>query len=164
MVDHQVNTFNSPTLGALSLARLVDEIVAFIEREDNSHFRIIVGTDSELAGPSRAHFVPAVVVHHVGHGGVYFWGSVHKDNIKTLRQRIYEEATYSLSLAQRIIDEFQVRNLPLDKILEIHVDIGPNGETKNLISEVVGMIKGSGFICKIKPNSFGASNVADRHT
>lgn len=151
-------------MGTLSLNRLVDEVVAFIEKENNSRFKIIVGTDSELVGPSKAHFVPAVVVHHVGHGGVYFWGSATKDNIKTLRQRIYEEATYSLSLAQHILDEFHLRNLPLDKILEIHVDIGENGETKTLISEVVGMIKGSGFTCYTKPNAFAASNVADRHT
>jgi len=35
---------------------------------------------------------------------------------------------------------------------------------KKLINEIVGMIKGSGFAVKTKPESYGASSVADRHT
>lgn len=164
MSDHHIDSFRSPTLGNLDLAGVVDQAIAFIEKEDNSHFRIVIGTDSELVTNSSAHFVSAIVVHHVGHGGVYFWGGAVRDGIKDLRQRMYEEATYSLSLAQRILDEFRKRDLPLEKILEIHVDVGENGETRAMISEITGMIRGSGFLCKIKPESFGASNVADRHT
>src|SRR3989344_7879317 len=107
MTDHKIDTFRSPTYGALDLAGLVDRAVEFIESEQNSHFRIVIGTYSELVGPQTAHFVSAVVVHHIGHGGVYFWGQVTRDGIKDLRQRMYEEATYSLALAQRLIDEFK---------------------------------------------------------
>ncbi|MBI4099593.1 hypothetical protein HY440_01155 [Candidatus Microgenomates bacterium] len=148
----------------MDLSGVVDQAVAFIKRENNAHFRIVIGTDSELQTKSLAHFVSAVVVHHVGHGGIYFWGGVTKDGIKDLRQRMYEEATYSLSLAQRLLEEFKKRSLPLEKFLEIHVDVGMGGETRVMINEIVGMIKGSGFLCKTKPDSFAASNVADRHT
>lgn len=164
MIDHHIDQFRSPTLGLMTLPDLVSRVVSFIEKENNSHFRIVIGTDSELTNNSTAHFVSAVVVHHVGHGGVYFWGQVTKNGIKDLRQRMYEEATYSLTLAQRLLDEFKLRDLPLDKLLEIHVDVGQNGDTKMMINEIVGMIRGSGFICKTKPDSFAASNVADRHT
>ncbi len=183
MTDHHIDNFRSPTYGPLSLSGIVDQAMAFIKREDNSlgpqaeprtarflseakgsFFRIVVGTDSELVGKSSAHFVSAIVVHHVGHGGVYFWGSVTKDGIHDLRQRMYEEATYSLTLAQRLLEEFKTKDLPLEKFLEIHVDVGEGGETRAMISEIVGMIKGSGFLCKTKPDSFAASNVADRHT
>ncbi|MCL4390264.1 ribonuclease H-like YkuK family protein [Patescibacteria group bacterium] len=145
-------------------AGVAERTLEFIKNENNSHFRVVVGTDSELVGKNSAHFVSAVVVHHVGHGGVYFWGQQTKDGIKDLRQRMYEEATYSLSLAQRLLEEFKKRDLPLEKFLEIHVDVGMGGETRMMINEIVGMIKGSGFICKTKPDSFAASNVADRHT
>lgn len=164
MTDHIIDSFRSPTLGTLNFEQLVAEVAAFIEREDNSHFRIVVGSDSELVSKDTAHFVSAVVVHHVGHGGVYFWGQVTRSGIKSLRQRMYEEATYSLSLAQRLIEEFKKKDLPLEKFLEIHVDVGMGGETKVMINEIVGMIRGSGFIVRTKPDSFGASNVADRHT
>jgi len=45
--------------------------------------------------------------------------------------------------------------------LEIHTDIGQVGETKEMIKEIVGMVKGNGFEVKIKPESFGATSVAD---
>ena len=48
--------------------------------------------------------------------------------------------------------------------VEIHIDIGAQGETRDLIREVVGMVVGSGFAAKIKPEAFGASSVADKHT
>ena len=48
--------------------------------------------------------------------------------------------------------------------IEIHLDVGRIGETKDLIREVVGMITGSGFEARIKPDSYGASKVADRYT
>lgn len=164
MTDHRIDNFRSPTIGELDFDALIGQVQGFLERENNSHFKIIVGTDSELTIKDTAHFVSAVVVHHVGHGGVYFWGQATKSGIKDLRQRMYEEATYSLSLAQRLIDEFKKKELPLEKFLEIHVDVGMGGDTKVMINEIVGMIKGSGFLCKTKPDSFGASNVADRHT
>jgi len=83
-----------------------------------------------------------------------------------MRDRIWDEAISSIMLAQ----EFRSR---LGDVLgdgsfwegnEIHVDIGPNGPTKELIDGVVGMIKGYHFTPVIKPYSFGASIVADRHT
>jgi len=46
----------------------------------------------------------------------------------------------------------------------IHADIGENGATKDMIKEVIGLIKGNGFEPKIKPESFAASVVADRYS
>jgi len=48
--------------------------------------------------------------------------------------------------------------------LEIHVDAGQNGETKNIVNSIVGMVKGNGFNVKIKPESYCASTVADKYT
>jgi len=33
-----------------------------------------------------------------------------------------------------------------------------------MIKEVVGMVRGSGYNAKTKPDAYGASAVADRHT
>ena len=48
--------------------------------------------------------------------------------------------------------------------LEIHIDVGRVGETRDMIKEVVGMVTGNGFTAKTKPDSYGASKVADKHT
>jgi hypothetical protein len=42
--------------------------------------------------------------------------------------------------------------------------VGKVGETKELIREIVGMVTGSGFEARIKPDSYGASKVADKYT
>ena len=47
--------------------------------------------------------------------------------------------------------------------LEIHVDVGTNGETRTMIQELVGIIRANHFEAKTKPESYAASKVADRH-
>jgi predicted RNase H-related nuclease YkuK (DUF458 family) len=60
--------------------------------------------------------------------------------------------------------EALAQNGHADLNVQIHLDVGENGQTRDLIREVVGMVVGSGFDARIKPDSFGASSVADRHT
>ena len=59
-------------------------------------------------------------------------------------------------------------NLSQDKELkfdfEVHVDVGSKGETKEMLQEIIGMVRGSGFEVRTKPESYGASKVADRYT
>ena len=47
---------------------------------------------------------------------------------------------------------------------EIHVDVGTVGPTRELIKEVTGMVRANGFSVKTKPESWGASTIADKHT
>ncbi|GAF87411.1 unnamed protein product, partial [marine sediment metagenome] len=42
-------------------------------------------------------------------------------------------------------------------------DVGENGQTKDMIKEVTGLIRGTGFEPKIKPEAYVASTVADRY-
>jgi len=48
--------------------------------------------------------------------------------------------------------------------LEIHIDVGEVGPTREMIKEVVGMVTGSGFTAKTKPEAYGAASVADKYT
>ena len=90
-----------------------------------------------------------------------------------MKQRIWQEALISLALAEKLVLDFYQMGLfnqsklslgaPDDLNLEIHVDIGPNGETRDMIAEIVGMIRANGFKVATKPSSWGASSVADRH-
>ena len=60
--------------------------------------------------------------------------------------------------------EAQLETLGTSMPIEIHLDVGEDGETKALIKDLVGWVTQSGYEAKIKPNSFGASKVADRFT
>jgi predicted RNase H-related nuclease YkuK (DUF458 family) len=81
----------------------------------------------------------------------------------SLRQRIYYETALSLSLAGRLAEKISKNGVSKLNV-EIHLDVGQAGDTKDLIREVTGMVMGSGFDAKIKPDSYGASKVADKHS
>lgn len=148
----------------MELGGIVEEILAFMEAEPENQYRVTVGTDSELAFDGHADFVNAIVVHRVGRGGRYFWRRTNIGPFFTLRDRIIREVMMSLELGQELISEFEARNMrAADFNFAIHADVGENGPTKAIIQEVVGMIKAYNFEAITKPESYAASNVADRH-
>lgn len=160
----QIETFHSPTYGILNLPQIIEKINRFIHKEPDHRYKIIIGTDSQSHNGSGVDFVTALVVHRVGGGGIYFWKGYTKRRPYTLKERIYEEALTSLDFANTFILNLKREPELLQIGLEIHVDIGENGKTREIISEIVAMIKGNGYEVKTKPDSFGASKVADRHT
>lgn len=159
--------FNSPSKGKLSFSLVLDEIVSYVTQQPESAYKLVIGTDSKangVNGVGKTEFVTALIIHRVGHGGRYFWHKDTQDKRLYLRDRIYTEVFKSISLAQKLEPEL-VRLLPKDQYnLEIHIDVGPNGPTRDMIKEVVGMVTGNGYHAKTKPHSYGASIVADKHT
>jgi predicted RNase H-related nuclease YkuK (DUF458 family) len=164
--------FTSPTRGQRDFSQVVGDVTDFINEDAVSRYTVVVGTDSEQGNSPRfaageagglAEFVSVVVVHRVGKHGRYFWRRTR--DIKTFdrHDRILKEASFSLDLAQRLIGELRSKLRQHLYDFEIHLDIGQNGPTKTMIQEIVGMITGSGFTAKIKPESYAANKVADRH-
>lgn len=123
---------------------------------------MVIGSDSLLKYDKSADFVTAIVVHRVGNGGRYFWRHAELKPFYTLRDRIIKEVLLSLEMAEEILRELKDAQAP-NFDFEIHADIGENGETKVMIQEVVGMIRAHNFEARTKPESYAASNVADRH-
>ena len=150
--------FNTPLGARVSLAEVLLQVKEFINKDSQKTYRLIIGTDSE--NHDGVDFVTAIVIYRVGNGGKYFYRRLHEANRLVMRDRIWKEVLMSLEVAQIIISQFKDFN---NFEFEIHVDVGQNGPTKALIQEVTGVIRGSGFNVKTKPESYGASNVADRH-
>lgn len=157
-----MTSFNSQTYGPLDFNGVIKTITEYMEEEPDHKYRVVIGTDSQVHNRKETDFVSALIVHRIGSGGIYFWRREKVNHPQSLRERIYEEASRSMSLAQEFLKSFEAQVLQYD--LEIHVDVGRLGETRAMISEVVGMIRGSGFKVKIKPEAYGAATVADRHT
>lgn len=153
--------FISPTRGALSFDGLCAEILDYIRAEPDAQYKLIIGTDSQVR--QQTQFVTAVVIHRLGKGARYFYQVRKQRKITSLRQKIFYEASLSLSLATRLAERLAQRGGRLPNV-EIHLDVGMQGETRDLIREIVGMVVGSGFDAKIKPDSYAASSVADRYT
>lgn len=153
--------FISPTKGRLTAEEMFQDIMGFIEGAPNAQYKVIIGTDSQAR--VRTCFVTAVIIHQVGKGARYYYRKRYQRKLSSLRQRIFIEAALSLEVASFLAQKLAENGHP-DLNVEIHLDIGPNGDTKELIREVVGMVVGSGFAAKIKPYSCGATKVADKYT
>jgi len=155
--------FHSPTYGTIEIDQLKKIITDFMATDKKSRYEIIVGTDSQRIDKESFDFVSALIIHRIGFGGIYFWKREILKKKMSLKERIYTEATMSLQTAETFIEFLKTNGISRYNI-QIHVDIGHNGETREMITEVVGMIRASGYQIKIKPDSYGASKVADRYT
>lgn len=153
--------FNSPTYGKMNFEEMFSRLIAFIEQAPDNKHNIIVGTDS--APGEIINYITAIVVHRVGQGGCYFYSRMREHKQRGLNQRIFYEVALSLEMASKISEKLS-ENGWADLPLEIHLDVGDKGETRKIIQEVVGMVTGSGYRVKTKPDSYGASKVADRHS
>jgi len=153
--------FVSPTLGKLTFRGMFEQLVGYMNEEPDQQYHLIIGTDSLLS--DQTCFVTAIIIHRVGHGGRYFYRKMTNRKMESLRQRILYETALSLETAGHLSGEL-ARNGHSELPLEIHLDVGPNGDTKRIIREVVGMVTGSGFTAVTKPDAYGASKVADKHS
>ena len=154
--------FHNPSSGSMSFEEVVSTIVRGMREDPKAHYEILIGTDSSCSS-GEVEFVSAIVLHKIGKGGRYFWTRHREEEIPLLRRRIWREAWLSFELAQRLLRCLSAFSR-LQFNLEIHVDIGENGRTKEMIDEVVGMIVGSGLAVRIKPDAYAASAVADKYT
>ncbi|GGJ14266.1 hypothetical protein GCM10010885_24440 [Alicyclobacillus cellulosilyticus] len=156
-------TFMSPTRGTMNLDDVAADITAQVARYPQDVFKIMVGTDSQPKWGERAVvFVTAVIVHRVGHGGTYYVHRERQPYIPSLRQRMFMEASYSLQVGTALEEALLRAGLELS--IEVHLDVGDHGETKQWIREIVAWITANGYEARVKPDSFGASKVADRYT
>ena len=154
--------FFNPHRGEMTFAEVIEDLVSDMSTHRGDRFEILIGTDSSVS-QNHVDYVSAIVLHKIGRGGRYFWTRSRERRTDSLRQRIWREAWLSFELAQEVIGRLRDTTL-LQFDLEIHVDVGTRGRTRELIDEVVGMIRANGFSVRIKPEAFAASSVADKHT
>lgn len=167
--DISKKDFYSPSKGWFSFSGMVDELLGYIQEKPDRIYDIIVGCDS--ASSDSPEFPLAVVVLRIGEGGRFFLKRFHYQNKKFYhwKTRILEEILLSCDLALSLREELQLKSANLKtschyEFRYIHADIGEAGQTREMIREVVGIIRGNGFEPKLKPEAFAASNVADRYT
>jgi uncharacterized protein len=159
--------FFSPRLGYISQEQLIDEISKFMHEDGESFYRLVIGTDSQKKhtnGHSQTDVVTAVIVHRQGQGARYFLKKEKIMRTLLLREKIYTETMRSLQIAEELVPKLREQLTDALYDFEIHIDVGPKGPTREMLREVVGMVNGNGYTAKTKPDSWGASSVADKHT
>lgn len=163
--------FYNPTKGQLTLNGVLKEILGYISEKPEKFYDIVVGCDSSSG--EEPTFPLAIVVLRQGQGGRFFLKRVRypsgQKKFGSWKQRILEEVYLSCQMALTLKDNINKVAVSLPDSLNyqfkyIHADIGENGQTRDMIKEVVGLIRGNGFEAKIKPESYVASVVADRYS
>jgi len=165
--------FFNPTRGDLLVREVIEEMIGYIKAKPEKFYDIIVGCDSSSG--DEPHFPVVVAILRVGEGGRFFLkkikypSSVNKKFVNW-RTRILEEVLLSCDLALFLREDFKKKIQEInDKNLHyqfryIHADIGENGQTKDMVKELTGLIRSNGFEPKIKPEAYVASVVADRYS
>lgn len=141
-----------------------------LDRE--SEFQVFVGTDSHRNGRFFK-FITVICVYRVGKGGNYFYteewepreryvlGNVRGKKTKgNQKMRMFNEVERSVEMANRLFEATGV--LPV-----VHVDASPSHRqefTSEFSEQLKGYVIGSGFECVLKPDSFVANAIADKHS
>lgn len=154
--------FISPTAGRVTVEQVTGLIESYTKEDPKATYRIVIGTDSQTTRKTTQ-FVTALIIHRVGKGARIFYRREKHKPIHELRHRIYKETEMSLELMESLKEE-GIAELLKNWPIEIHLDVGKQGETRKIIQEVVGWVTSVGYIARIKPYSYGASSVADRYT
>ena len=164
--------FYNPSKGNLTLDNVVEELFSYMAENPDKFYDVIVGCDS--SSEEEPHFPVAVVILRKGEGGRFFLKKIKyptsaKKKFPNWKGRVQAEVWLSIQLAlilkEKVAKKMVSPPQPFNYQLRyIHADVGEKGQTKDMIKEVVGLIRGNGFEPKIKPESYVASVVADRYT
>lgn len=166
--------FYSPSKGNLEFKQVIKEIYDYISEQPEFFYDVVVGCDSPSS--DKPFFPIAIVVLRTGAGGRFFLKKMqYPDNFlkrfaninwkNRILQEVYLSCDLALSLRETLEKEFGKATPTFNYQFQyIHADVGEQGKTKEMVKEVVGLIRSNGFEPRIKPQSFAASVVADRYT
>mgnify|MGYP001296466990 CR=1 FL=1 len=139
-------------------------ILAEIEEYVCSGGKIFVGTDSQIKGDVVV-FASTICLHgNLSNRkyATYFFNKTHLDRSvnQELQKRIMQEVQLSIDLTMLLIERY-----PRAEV-EIHVDVGTTNKskTRKYVDMINGWLLGMGIGCKMKPDSWASSAVADHHT
>lgn len=159
--------FKSNTYGEIELEEIPSKILDYMQKMKHYDIplHIVVGTDSQNFDKTKV--VSVIAVTCEGHGGIFFYEIERIKRINDVRMKLTEETTRSLNIMTKLVEILEKKEyaeLRENSTLAIHVDAGwsDKGKTKELIPMLVGWIKACGYDCKVKPDSFASSSIADK--
>ena len=156
--------FRREGFGTLSIEEMFRQFKKFIEEKPEYDYKIIIGTDSMVIAKCTR-YITAVTLQRIGNGAMVFYRTSIQKNMP-MYVRIMNEVNYTIETANKYI----IPNCLKEDIyypIEIHIDIGNRGISKQYKNMAIGYVKGCGFdenLIKVKPDAFGASKIADRYT
>jgi len=146
----------SPSLGRMTLDEVVLDIKQYIA-ESTVPVEIVVGSDSQNSDETK--FVTVLAMYRQGQGGRFFYHIEKHKLVTNLRLKIYQETQMTLKFADAL-SKVMIDNDILHNII-VHIDIGTEGKTKELINEIKGWVISEGYEVFIKPQCYAACAIAN---
>jgi predicted RNase H-related nuclease YkuK (DUF458 family) len=136
----------------------------FSDRMKKQKQKLFIGTDSHRGRKARSVAVATTICawnDEYSKGGWYCFNRVHvpKKRFGSLYERLFHEAQKSVEIACILRDEMGLN------IEEVHIDVNPKeSEASNKYATMLkSYVEAFGFLCVMKPESWAASSVADKH-
>lgn len=141
-----------------------EEFKSCVKHYSKNGFDVFIGSDSQVHR-RKINVVTAICFVKRGESYemneaskiFYVKNRVMKKDYPNLRTRMLLEAYRSIETAMEIEDL-------IDTKLTIHLDVGETfrSKTSSYHKELQALVKGQGYACQIKPDSWASSAVADR--
>lgn len=126
-------------------------------------YDFVVGTDSQMIGHAFQ-FISVISCHRKGKGGIYWIRKEYVPRVKfpveNQKMRMFDEVTRSIALALYLQNHESLTPI-------VHIDASPAHKpefTAKFSDQLKGYVQGSGFECRLKPESYVAHAIADKHT
>ena len=162
-------TMKRPSGEKVNMTQIIEIVKNYILQEPKAKYTFTVGTDSQNFNITK--MVEVIAIHRVGKGGLFFHNIEYLPRIASIRQKITTETQKSLELADGLLEQLELSlmdyNICLDDLdleFQIHCDIGTQGKTKELITEITMWVESQGYNCCIKPDSYTASGIANKYS
>ena len=143
-----------------------EDIFAHVSRamsDKDYEYEVAIGTDSQVKG-RLFRFITVVCIWKKGKGGMYYYRTeyVPKSNFPVSNQklRMFDEVAKTIELASKVEEKTGIRPI-------IHVDASiPHKKefTSSFSEQLKGYVVSCGYECVLKPESYVANCIADRHT
>lgn len=137
------------------------EVFEWVKDNLKSTTTLSVGTDSHKI-KTKVKFVTVVCLHNQGAGGNYRYTESFesKEACPSNKLRIFSEVEKSIRVAEKVYEV--TGTIPV-----IHADVSPghlHEFTSKFSDQVRKYVNAAGFECILKPMSFAANSVADKHS
>jgi predicted RNase H-related nuclease YkuK (DUF458 family) len=141
---------------AVSLVDIAGMITKDFEHE------VFVGTDSQVHRKKKCViYATCIVLYRKGKGGRVFVAKENRPYANSLKERLMNEVWRSLEVSWELS-----QILPKNVDVTVHVDVNKSMKYKsgNYHQELVSLVTGQGFKCRIKPYAWAAQSIADHFT
>jgi len=159
MIDPEEMIWYSGTGIPHAFKNVVEEIQT--AKKLNNSLELHVGTDSDPNGKKYA-IATGIALRNPGHGAIYFWSRsfLNSKSAGNLGFRLEREVADSIIVAESLK---KLLNAQIKIVIHVDCSVKLHHASGKYAKKLTSYAAGMGYQVKIKPDSWAASSLADKH-